>query len=202
MSPGGQVPPLLRPRTAAHPDYRGYAGRVAAGAVRVGDPVRVLPSGASSTVAGIDTYDAPLDEAATGRSVVLRLAEDIDVSRGDMLVGGGRPPQVTREVEARVCWLSETPLTGGSRWRVRQATREVRAVVADVLDVLEVVSGASVPADSLALNDIGTVRIRTAEPLVVDPYAAVRGTGALLLVDELTGATAGAAMVAGRCPTG
>jgi sulfate adenylyltransferase subunit 1 len=186
---------VVRPRTAAHPDYRGYAGRVAAGTIRVGDEVRVLPAGAATAVTGIDTYDQPLDEAAAGRSVVLRLADEIDISRGDLLVGAGRPPAVTRELTATVCWLSESPLTPGSRWRVRQATRDVRAIVSDVDSVLDVTSGEARPATSLALNDIGTVRLRTAEPLVVDPYTASRRTGGLLIVDELSGASAGAGMV-------
>jgi len=194
---------VVRPRTVSHPDYRGYAGRVAAGAVRVGDAVRVLPGGATSAVAGIDTYDEPLDEAPAGRSVVIRLGDDLDVSRGDLLVGAGREPSVTRDVTATVCWLSADPLLPGSHWRVRQATRDVRAVVAEVLDVLDVTTGVGGPAGSLVLNDIGTMRIRTAEPLVVDPYAAGRRTGGLLVVDELTGSTAGAGMVLdGRCPPG
>jgi sulfate adenylyltransferase subunit 1 len=194
---------VVRPRTAAHPDYRGYAGRVAAGTVRVGDRVTVLPAGGTSTVVGIDTYDVPLEDAAAGRSVVLRLADDIDISRGDMLVGAGEPPTVTRELTATVCWLSDVPLTGRSRWRVRQATRDVRAVVAEVHGVLDVTSGQTEPAGSLALNDIGTVTLRTAEPLVVDPYSGSRRTGGLLLVDELSGATVGAGMVQpGRCLPG
>jgi sulfate adenylyltransferase subunit 1 len=195
---------VARPRTAAHPDYRGYSGRVAAGTVRAGDAVTVLPAGATTTVAGIDTYDGPLDEAAAGRSVVLRLADDLDISRGDVLTGAGDPPEVTREITATMCWLAEEPLTAGSGWRLRQATRDVRAVVTEVTSVLDVTTGESRPAGSLALNDIGTVRLRTAEPLVVDPYVASRRTGGLLLVDELTGASAGAGMVAGarRCPPG
>jgi sulfate adenylyltransferase subunit 1 len=185
---------VVRPRTAAYPDYRGYAGRVATGTVRVGDQVTILPAGAPTTVVGIDTYDGPLDEAATGRSVVLRLSDEIDVSRGDMLVGAGWPPAVTRELTATLCWLSEAPLTAGSRWRVRQATRDVRAVVSDVDGVLDVTSGRTQPAASLALNDIGTVRLRTAEPLVVDPYAASRRTGGFVLVDDLSGASVAAGM--------
>jgi sulfate adenylyltransferase subunit 1 len=186
---------VVRPRTAEHPDYRGYAGRVAAGTVRVGDAVTVLPVGRRTTVVGIDTYDRELDEAGVGRSVVLRLAEDIDISRGDMLVGAGLPPAVTQELTATVCWLSETPLTPRSRWRVRQATRDVRAVVTEVLDVLDVTTGQTAPAASLGLNDIGTVRLRTVEPLVVDPYRASRHTGGLLLVDDMSGGTAAAGMV-------
>jgi sulfate adenylyltransferase subunit 1 len=192
---------VIRPRTAAHPDYRGYAGRVAGGVLRLGDPVTVLPSGRTTSVAAIDTADGPLEEAPAGRSVILRLADDLDVSRGDLLVGPGQPAQVTRELTATVCWLDEAPLRPGSRWRVRQATRDVRGVVGDVLDVLDVTTGRHGPADALALNDIGTVTLRTAEPLVIDRYAANRRTGGLLLVDELAGTTAGAGMVAeARCP--
>jgi sulfate adenylyltransferase subunit 1 len=186
---------VVRPRTAAHPDYRGYAGRVAAGVLRVGDPVTVLPSGRTTSVAGIDTPDGPLDEAAAGRSVVVRLADDLDVSRGDLLAGPGESPRVTRELTATVCWLAETALEPGSRWRVRQATRDVRAVVAEVHDALDVTTGRRRRAGALALNDIGTVTIRTADPLVVDPYRASRRTGGLLLIDEFGGATVGAGMV-------
>ncbi len=191
---------VLRPRTAEHPDYRGYAGRVAVGVLRAGDPVTVLPSGRTSTVAGIDTFDGPVAEAVAGRSVVLRLADDLDVSRGDVLVGPGRPPEVTREVTATACWLAEQPLVAGSRWRVRLATRDVRAIVAEVVDRLDVTTGRREPAESLALNDIGTVRLRAAEPFVVDAYGTSRGTGGLVLVDEHTGATAAAGLVEqGRC---
>jgi sulfate adenylyltransferase subunit 1 len=127
--------------------------------------------------------------------VVLRLADEIDIIRGDLLAGAGRPPAVARELTATLCWLSETTLTPGSRWRLRQATRDVRAVVTNVHGVLDVTSGQAQPADALALNDIGTVDLRTAEPLVVDPYSASRRTGGLLLVDELSGATVAAGMV-------
>ena len=191
---------VVRPRTAAHPDYRGYAGRVAAGVLRVGDPVTVLPSGWGTSVAGIDTADGPLEEAAAGRSVIVRLADAVDVSRGDLLAGPGEPPMVTRELTATVCWLAETALAPASRWRVRHGTRDVRGVVAEVHDVLDVTSGRHRRAEALGLNDIGTVTLRTAEPLVVDPYAASRRTGGLLLVDELGGATAGAGMIATQPP--
>jgi sulfate adenylyltransferase subunit 1 len=187
---------VVRPRSAAHPDYRGYAGRVAAGVLRVGDPVTVLPSGLGTSVAAIDTADGPLEEAAAGRSVVVRLAGAVDVSRGDLLVGPGEPPQVTREFTATVCWLAETALTPASRWRIRHGTRDVRGVVAEVHDVVDVTSSRHRPAEALGLNDIGTVTLRTAEPLPVDPYSASRRTGGLLLVDEFGGATVGAGMVA------
>jgi sulfate adenylyltransferase subunit 1 len=185
---------VIRPRTAEHPDYRGYAGRVEAGTLRVGDRVSVLPSGLSSTVEAIETADGPLAEAAAGRSVVVRLADDVDLSRGDVLAAG-TPPTVTRELTATVCWLSPEPLYPGARYRVRHTTRDVRAVVGAIESRLDVTTSRPEPADQLAMNDIGLITLRTAEPLVLDPYARHRATGALLLVDELTGATVAAGMV-------
>ena len=187
---------VIRPRTPEHPDYRGYAGRVEAGTLRIGDPVSVLPSGLASTVAGIDTADGPLSQAPAGRSVVVRLADDLDVSRGDLLAGGAAPA-VTRQLLATVCWLAAEPLRPGGRYRLRHTTRDVRAVVDTVVSRLDVSTSDSAPAQALALNDIGQVRLRTAEPLVVDAYARHRATGAFLLVDESTGATVAAGMVEG-----
>jgi sulfate adenylyltransferase subunit 1 len=196
---------VMRPRTPEHPDYRGYAGRVEAGTLRVGDRVTVFPAGLATTIAGIDTADGPLHEAPAGRSVVVRLADEIDISRGDLLAGGA-PPQVTRQLTATVCWLADQPLHAGDRYRIRHTTRDTRAVAEAVLSRLDVTTGSftapaapgtSAPAGRLALNDIGQVRLRTAEPLVLDIYAEHRATGAFLLVDEHTGATVAAGMVEG-----
>ncbi|HSV66571.1 MAG TPA: GTP-binding protein [Mycobacteriales bacterium] len=186
---------VIRPRRHGYADFRGYAGRVEAGTLRPGTPVTVLPSGQASTVAAIDTADGPLAEAGAGRSVVVRLADDVDVSRGDLLVAG-RPPSVTRELAVTVCWLAEEPLRPGGRYRIRHTTREVRAVV-EPRTRLDVSTSDSAPTDTLALNDIGQVLLRTAEPLVVDPYSRHRATGALLIVDETSGATVAAGMVEG-----
>ena len=186
---------VVRPRSRAHPDYRGYAGRIAAGVLRTGDEVVVLPSGRTSTVAGIDTPDGELAEAAAGRSVVVRLADDLDVARGDVIAAPGTAPEVTRAVTATTCWLAEEPLAPGSRWRVRQATRDVPGEVVAIGDRLDPSTGRMEAADRLDLNDLGTVTLRTNEPLVTDPYARARHTGSLLLVDPVTGGTAGAAVV-------
>ena len=189
---------VLRPRTAEHPDYRGYAGRVEAGALHVGDPLVVLPSGRRSTVAGIDTPDGPLDTAAAGRSVVVRLADDVDVARGDLLAVDREPrPVALRELVATVCWLADRPLRPGDRFALRHTTRDVRAVVDAVRSRLDVATLDQADATELSLNDIGSVQLRTAEPLTVDTYATNRSTGAFLLVDEATGATVAAGMVAG-----
>jgi sulfate adenylyltransferase subunit 1 len=190
---------VIRPRTAAYPDYRGYAGRVEAGTLRVGDRVSVLPGGLASTVAGIDTADGPLAAAPAGRSVVLRLADDLDIARGDLLAGGA-PPVVTRQLTGTICWLAAEPLHPGGRYRLRHTTRDVRTVIDAVLSRLEVSTGLDADpgtGGALALNDIGRVRLRTAEPLALDPYRRHRATGAFLLVDEISGATVAAGMVEG-----
>ena len=206
LEPGkhGEVPArfpvqmVLRPRTAEHPDYRGYAGRVEAGALHVGDPLVVLPSGRRSTVAGIDTPDGPLDTAAAGRSVVVRLVDDVDVARGDLLAVDREPrPAALRELVATVCWLSDRPLRPGDRFALRHTTRDVRAVVDAVRSRLDVATLDQADATELSLNDIGSIQLRTAEPLTVDTYATNRSTGAFLLVDEASGATVAAGMVAG-----
>ena len=189
---------VLRPRTAEHPDYRGYAGRVEAGALNVGDRLVVLPSGRHSTVAGIDTPDGPLDTAAAGRSVVVRFADDVDVARGDLLAVDREPrPAALRELVATVCWLADRPLRPGDRFALRHTTRDVRAVVDAVRSRLDVATLDQAEATELSLNDIGSIQLRTAEPLTVDTYATNRSTGAFLLVDEATGATVAAGMVAG-----
>jgi sulfate adenylyltransferase subunit 1 len=202
-APAAEVPArfpvqmVVRPRTAEHPDYRGYAGRVEAGPLRVGDPVVVLPSGRTSSVIGIDTPDGPLDDASPGRSVIVRLADDIDIARGDLLAVDRDPrPAVVRALTATVCWLTDRPLRRGDRFALRHATRDVPAVVDAVDTRLDIATLKHDPSDELRLNDIGTVRLRTAEPITVDPYALNRSTGAFLLVDEDGGATVAAGMVA------
>ncbi|MCU1658258.1 MAG: sulfate adenylyltransferase [Pseudonocardiales bacterium] len=192
---------VARPRTASHPDYRGYAGRVEAGPLRPGDPVVVLPSGQRTTVAGIDTPDGGLDVAEAGRSVVVRLTDDIDIARGDLIAVDREPlPAVTRDVVATVCWLSDRPLRAGDRLALRHTTRDVRAVVDGVQSRLDVTTLTSAAADELALNDIGTIRVRLAEPIVADPYATSRSTGAFLLVDPHSGATMAAGMITSATP--
>ncbi|HEX8095827.1 sulfate adenylyltransferase subunit 1 [Jatrophihabitans sp.] len=187
---------VIRPRSSQYPDYRGYGGRVEAGVLRRGDKVRVLPSGLTSTVEGIDTPDGELAEAAFGRSVTIRLRDDLDVSRGDLIIVEGDPEPITsRELLATVCWLTDRPLRAGARYQVRHTTRDVRAVVDEVRSKLDITSVIDLPATELGLNDIGTVRIRLAAPVVTDPYSVNRSTGAFLLVDEASGATVAAGMV-------
>ena len=186
---------VLRPQSLTHPDYRGYAGTLATGTLQVGDAVTVLPSGRSTTVAGIDTFDGPLQTAVAGQAITVLLAEEIDISRGDMLVAAGDLPELTSTFDATVCWMSETPLVPGQRVLVKHTTRTVKAVVAQLHDRLDVSTQQHEPATSLGLNDIGRVTLRTAQPLALDHYATDRRTGAFITIDEATGTTTGAGMV-------
>jgi len=186
---------VIRPMSDEHHDYRGYAGEVAGGEWRAGDDVIVLPSGLRTTVAAVETHDGTLDVAVQGQSVVVRLADHVDVSRGDMLCDPADPPVAARELEAIVCWLSERPVATGARLAVKHTTRWTRANLEEVLSTLDVDTLEQVPGEGLALNDLARVRLRLAGPLLVDPYATNRQTGAFVLVDESTNETVGAGMV-------
>jgi sulfate adenylyltransferase subunit 1 len=185
---------VIRPQTEAHPDYRGYAGQLASGVLRVGDPVTVLPSGHTTTVVGIDALGAETDIAWAPQSVTVRLAEDIDVSRGD-LIAAGPAPVPTKDIEATVCHLNERALRPGAKVLLKHTTRTVRALVKEIsyridIDTLEQRSG----ADGLEVNDIGHVVLRTAEPLALDSYTDNRRTGSFLLIDPADGTTLTAGM--------
>ena len=187
---------VIRPMSDAHHDYRGYAGQVAGGVIRAGDDVVVLPSGLRSQVAGIDTYDGPVEEAFTGMSVTVRLADDVDVSRGDMLVRADDQPSTSQDVEAIVCWMIDQPLRQGGRYAIKHTTRWARAMVGDLryrLDINSLERDAA--AAELSLNEIGQVRLRVTAPLMHDPYGQNRTTGSFILVDEATNVTAGAGMI-------
>jgi sulfate adenylyltransferase large subunit len=187
---------VIRPMSDEHHDYRGYAGQVSGGVWRGGDDVLVLPSGLRTTVAAVETHDGPLRVAVQGQSVVVRLTDEVDVSRGDMLCDPDDAPTPARELEAIVCWMSERPIQTGARLAVKHTTRWARAILDEVVSVLDVARLEQVPADGLALNDLARVRLRLASPLLVDPYAENRTTGAFILVDEATNETVGAGMVA------
>jgi sulfate adenylyltransferase subunit 1 (EFTu-like GTPase family) len=178
-----------------HDGVRRYAGPVVAGVLRPGDEVVVQPSGERTRIVSIETHDGPLDEATPWSAVSVVLADDLDVGRGD-LIAAAPEPTVTRDLEATVCWFAEKPLAAGDRLLVQHTTRVARAVVTELVDRLDVVGLTREPAPaSLGLNDLGTIRLATATGLAVDPYRHSRGTGSLLLVDEVTNATIGAAMV-------
>jgi sulfate adenylyltransferase subunit 1 len=194
---------VIRPQSAEHPDYRGYAGRLASGVVRVGDDVVVLPAGLRTRVVGIDRPVTPgqpgrpdeHDVAFAPQSVVIRLANQLDVSRGDLIASADDCPRVVREIVGTLAVLSERPLRSRDRVLVRVGTRNVRGLVSELVDELDVVSLERRPApDALPLNAIGRIRVLLAEPVAVDDYATLRQTGAFLLVDEADGSTLAAGM--------
>jgi sulfate adenylyltransferase large subunit len=187
---------VIRPMSEEHHDYRGYAGQVAGGVWQAGDEVVVLPSGRRSRVEAVETADGPLEAAVAPMSVTIRLEDDIDVGRGDLLSDPDNPPVVARELEARVCWMSERPLEPRARLAVKHTTRTVRALADELLSVVDVHSLDELERpERLALNDIGRVSLRLTEPLCVDAYTENRATGAFVLVEEATNETVGAGMV-------
>jgi sulfate adenylyltransferase large subunit len=192
---------VIRPMSHEHHDYRGYAGRVAGGVWRAGDEVVVLPAGLRSRVEAVETADGPLDEAVPSQSVVIRLADDVDVSRGDMLADPEAPSWLTREIAAQLCWMSDRPLEARARLALKHTTRAVRAVVEEIVSVVDMRAIAGDRGrDRLELNDIGTVRLRLSEAIAADPYVDNRETGAFILVDEATNETVGAGMIAAILP--
>jgi bifunctional enzyme CysN/CysC len=179
-----------------HGGERHYAGRLASGTLRAGDEVVVLPSGLRSRVAAVETADGLLDAAVAPMSVTIRLDGELDVSRGDVLADPERPPVVARDLLARVCWMSEKPLDPRAKLLVKQTTRHVRALVGELVSRVNIETLEDAPRpERLDLNDLAVVKLRLAEPLAVDPYAANRSTGAFILVDEATNDTVGAGMV-------
>ncbi|MFE2941980.1 sulfate adenylyltransferase subunit 1 [Streptomyces sp. NPDC059255] len=186
---------VIRPQNAEHPDYRGYAGQIAAGTFRVGEDVTVLPSGRTSKIAGIDLLGEPVDVAWTPQSVTLLLADDIDISRGDLIVPTGDAPATTQDVEATVCHVADRPLGVGQRVLLKHTTRTVKAIVKDIPSRLTLDDLSQHPAPGqLVANDIGRVVVRTAEPLALDAYADSRRTGSFLLIDPADGTTLSAGM--------
>ncbi|WP_370422062.1 sulfate adenylyltransferase subunit 1 [Streptomyces sp. QH1-20] len=186
---------VIRPQTPEHRDYRGYAGQLASGVLRVGEDVTVLPSGRRSTIAGIDALGSQVDVAWAPQSVTLRLADDLDVSRGDLIAPTTGVPALTRDVEATVCHVADRPLRVGDRVLLKHTTRTVKAIVKDIPSRLTLGDLSQHPAPGeLAANDIGRVVLRTAEPLALDAYADSRRTGSFLLVDPADGTTLTAGM--------
>jgi sulfate adenylyltransferase large subunit len=186
---------VVRPMSEDHHDYRGYAGQVAAGVIRTGDEVQVLPGGHTTKIAGVDTFEGELDAAFPTMSVTLRLADELDISRGDMIVNVDDPPVAARELEAMICWMSGAPLKPGNRYVIKHTTRSARAVVDQLEYRVDVNTLDHVETEELRLNEIGRVHLRVSTPLMVDRYRRNRTTGSFILIDETTNDTVGAGMV-------
>jgi bifunctional enzyme CysN/CysC len=178
-----------------HHDYRGYAGTVAGGVLHPGDEVLVLPGGQCTQVVGIDTFDGSVDTAFPAMSVTVRVADELDISRGDMFVEPDDAPPAARELDAMLCWMGSEPLRPGARLVIKHTTRTTRARVEELDYRVEVNTLEHERADELGLNEIGRVRIRSGSPLMADPYARNRTTGSFILIDEATNDTVAAGMV-------
>jgi len=199
IDPRFPVQYVIRPRSDTWHDYRGYAGQVAGGAFRPGDDVLVLPSGFTTTVAAVECSGRELDEAVPPMSVVLRLTDELDVSRGDMICRAHNAPTVSQDVDAMVCWFSDRPLTERTSFVVKHTTRTARCLVRTIGYRLNVNTlHRDEQSGRLVMNDIGRVTLRTAQPLLFDPYRRNRATGSFILIDERTDETAGAGMIIGE----
>jgi sulfate adenylyltransferase subunit 1 len=194
---------VIRPRTEEYRDYRGYTGTVASGTVSVGDPVIVLPAGRRTSIAGIDkpvvtptsTAVAERPSAVAGEAVTVRLADDIDVARGSVIVAAEASPGTRRELAATVSWLSDRPLTVGARVLIKHTTTTAQAIVTKITGALDLDTLGVIDATELALNDIGKVQLKIAAPLAADPYSRNTITGSFLLIDAHDGWTLAAGMI-------
>ncbi len=179
-------------------DYRGYAGQIASGTIRVGDAVLALPSGRASRVKRIATFDGDLPQASAPDSITVLIEDEIDISRGDMLVSAQQPPTIARRLEAKAVWMNVAPLEAGRTYLLKQTTQTVRATVHAVEYRVNVDTLAHEAAATLALNEIGQIDLETHRPLFFDPYLENRVTGAFILIDPLTNETLAAGMITSR----
>ena len=187
---------VIRPQSSEYHDYRGYAGRIAGGVFRRGDAVTVLPSGFSSRVKSIDTFGGALAEAFAPMSVTLTLEDEIDISRGDMIVRADDAPQASQDIDLMVCWLGERPLQMGGKYALKHTSRDARCIVKAIPYKLNINTLERIEEDkNVGLNDIARITLRTTQPLFFDAYARNRATGSLILIDEATNETVGAGMI-------
>jgi bifunctional enzyme CysN/CysC/sulfate adenylyltransferase subunit 1 len=187
---------VVRPKSDEFHDYRGYAGMVAGGVLKPGDEVLVLPSGFTSRIAGIDLFNQQISEAYPPMSVTIRLEDDLDVSRGDMLCRPQNAPTPSQDIDAMVCWMTNAPLKPRQKLAIKHTTRTGRVMVKDIQYRLDVNTlHRDQDTKELGLNEIGRVQMRTTVPLLCDPYSKNRTTGSFILVDEATGVTVGAGMI-------
>ncbi len=187
---------VIRPQSDEYHDYRGFAGRVASGVFKPGDKVKVLPSGRETTIKAIDTLNGELDIAFTPQSVTLRLSDEIDTSRGDMIVAADNVPNMEQEFDAMVCWMNERPMTIGGKYTIKHTSNETRCMVRNVNFKVDINSLEERTDDKvIGLNDIACLKLKTAKPLFFDSYKKNRNTGSFILIDEATNETVAAGMI-------
>jgi sulfate adenylyltransferase subunit 1 len=184
---------VIRPQTDTFHDYRGYAGRIASGIIRKGDRVMILPSGLKSSVKSIDTLKESPDIAFAPQSVVLVLEDNIDISRGDLIVKEDKLPEVSQDIELMICWLGEKPMGMNLKYGIKHTTSDARCAIKDMMDINTLEKNET--DKCLSLNEIARIRIRTSKPLFYDPYWRNRISGCIILIDEGTNSTVGAGMI-------
>ena len=187
---------VIRPQTKEFPDYRGYGGRVAGGVLKKGDAVMVLPSGLTTKIAKIDTMDGEVEEAFAPMSCTILLEDDLDISRGDMIVRSNNKPEVSQDIDMMVCWMGDSPLNPTGKYTIRHTTKEARCVIKEILYKVNVDNLHRIEDDKvISANDICRVSIRTTQPLLFDKYNRNRSTGSVIIIDEATNNTVGAGMI-------
>ena len=190
------VQTVLRPQSAEFIDYRGYAGRVASGVFRTGDEITVLPSGFTSKIKGIDGPNGALEEAFAPQSVSVTLEDDIDISRGDMIVRSNNQPESSQDIEVMLCWLNNSPAKPRTKYTIRHTSNDQKAMIKEIIYKIDINTlGRSQDDVELKMNDIGKVKIRTTKPLMIDSYRENRTTGSIILIDDATNETVAAGMI-------
>lgn len=190
------VQTVLRPQSESHRDYRGYAGRIASGILRPGDEVTIMPSGFTSKIKTIDSFQGPVEEAFAPMSVAITLEDDIDVGRGDMIVRSNNKPKASQDIEAMLCWLSNTPARPRAKYTIKHTSNDQTAMVKEVVYKIDINTlGRDLEDKSLNMNDISKVKIRTTKPLMIDSYRENRTTGSIILIDDTTNETVAAGMI-------
>jgi sulfate adenylyltransferase subunit 1 len=189
------VQTVIRPQSDSHRDYRGYAGRVASGVFRTGDEITVMPSGFTSKIKTIDLHNESLEEAHAPMSVSITLEDDIDIGRGDMIVRSNNKPEASQDIEVMLCWLNNTPAKPRAKYTIRHTSNNQKAMIKEVVYKIDINTLERVDDDTLNMNDISKVRIRTTKPLMVDSYRENRTTGSIILVDDTTNETVAAGMI-------
>lgn len=187
---------VIRPHNDQFHDYRGYAGRVAGGVFKPGDKVMVLPSGFTTKIKSIETMDGPLTHAFPPMSCTILLEDELDISRGDMIVRENNRPEVTQDIEVMLCWMNEKPLQPNGKYFIRHTTNEARCLVKEIRYKVDINTLHRIlEFDKVGLNDIARVQLRTTKPLLCDKYKINRNTGSVILIDEATNETVGAGMI-------
>ena len=189
------VQTVIRPQNESHRDYRGYAGRVSSGVLRPGDEITVMPSGFTSTIKTINLFEESLEEAHAPMSVSITLEDDIDISRGDMIVRSRNKPEASQDIEVMLCWLNNTSAKPRAKYTIKHTSNDQKAMIKEVVYKIDINTLERVNDSELNMNDICKVKIRTTKPLMIDSYRENRTTGSIILVDDTTNETVAAGMI-------